>query len=285
MSVEAGFVGSSAKLETGKEWMSEARKELRLTSNGWMSEMIGESVEIRFINIVDITAASIYELMGSPTAAGNYIFENTATISADTQSGTALSTGTFPAGSTLKIINKGYIRGGGGNGGFGGGSVGGPGFAGGSGLSLNFAAIIDNTAGFIYGGGGGGGGAGSASVDGGSGGGGGAGSPVGIGGKGAGYYGVNGVDGTIESGGNGGPWKGLIVGYGGTIGNPGTQPAGQSGNGGGGGGAGAAGGLGGLSWNSTRQAGGAAGYSVQSNGHAVTWIGGNTAPRVYGPIV
>lgn len=32
-------------------------------------------------------------------------------------------------------------------------------------------------------------------------------------------------------------------------------------------------------------AGGRAGYSVQLNGHSVTWLGGDTAPNVYGPVV
>ena len=41
MAVQAGWVGTSAKSETGKAWMGEARLELRLPKAGWMSEMIG----------------------------------------------------------------------------------------------------------------------------------------------------------------------------------------------------------------------------------------------------
>ena len=78
--------------------------------------MMGKTPEVVFVNTVNRTQANIYELMGSPTVPNIYVFENTATISAATQGGWALATGAFPAGSVLKIINKGHIRGGGGNG-------------------------------------------------------------------------------------------------------------------------------------------------------------------------
>lgn len=240
MAVQAGWVGTSAKGETGKAWMGEARLELRLPKAGWMSEMIGKSTEVRYINTVNRTQASIFEIMGSPTSATVYIFENNAIISAATQSGWALQTGSFPAGSTLTIINRGSIRGGGGNGG-GTNSASKTGSAGGTALVLNFPTTIDNTSGSIWGGGGGGGespyGAGS--------GGGGAGTPAGLGGSGR--YG-SADNGTATAGG---------------------QPKGGSGGnsagaGGGLGSAGAAGRSGG--------AGGRGGYSVESNSNAATWI-------------
>lgn len=116
-----------------------------------MADLRGKSYEIRFVNSTNRTAASIFELMGSPTTAGNYIFENTAVISAGTSS-YALRTGTFPAGSTLTIINKGTIRGKGGNGG----TYSGAGGAGGTALYIDMNCTLDNSGGTISGGGGGG---------------------------------------------------------------------------------------------------------------------------------
>lgn len=82
----------------------------------------------------------------------------------------ALDTGTLPAGSTIKIVNNGYIVGLGGDGGRGGGVWSGgccwnqwvdsarSGTAGGNALELRLPVTIDNTNGNIWGGGGGGGG-------------------------------------------------------------------------------------------------------------------------------
>lgn len=247
MAVQTGWVGSGAKAETGKAWMSEARLELQLSKAGWMSEMIGKSTEVVFINTVDLTQASIYELMGSPTEASVYIFENTATISAATQGGWALRTGVFPAGSVLRIVNKGYIRGGGGNGG----RLGAAGAIGGQAIHIDYPTYIDNGAGFIFGGGGGGGGANR--TNGGAGGGGGAGSPAGLGGYGTGRGGAakwTGRNGSLDAGG--------------AANHVPPEPEFQAGNGGG---LGAAGGRRGWSY-----AGGRGGYSVQTNGNTITWI-------------
>lgn len=276
MAVSSGWVGSSAKAETGKAWMSEARTVLRLSPNGWMSEMIGKSKEIRFINNTNRTQASIYDLMGRPTAVTDYYFENNATITAATQSGWALRTGVFPSGSTLTIINRGYIRGGGGNGA--GSNNGGNG---GDAIHLDYPTRINN-AGYIFGGGGGGGssglnlsGIGFTPV---SGGGGGAGVPAGIGG---GSIDSNGKP-TIAASGNttnGGAGHTIrfvnIMHYGGKGGDVGI-------------------GGGGASVSPTPpyhgyrdhgyRAAGAAGSSVRRNGHALSWIAGNTADRVKGPI-
>lgn len=238
MAVQAGWVGTSAKAETKKAWMGEARLELRLPKSGWMSEMIGKSTEVRFINTVNRTQASIHALMGSPTAATVYIFENTATITAATQGGWALQTGTFPAGSTLKIINRGHIRGGGGNGA--------PSVPneGGTALVLNFPVTIDNT-GTIWGGGGGGGSGGYVIDYNFYAGSGGAGIPAGLGGSGGSY----------------------VSGYGGTA------TAGGGANGGGGGAGGAAGNVGGGGrFGDDVGVGARGGYSVQGNGNAATWI-------------
>ena len=211
-----------------------------------MSDLRGKSSEVKYTNTTNRTAANIHTLMGSPTAATVYIFENTATISAASQGGWALQTGNFPAGSTLRIINRGHIRGGGGKGGnYTHNSVT-AGGAGGSALVLHFPVTIDNTTGSIWGGGGGGGG--GESVEYGSGGGGGgAGTPAGAGGLGGVYFGAAG---TANAGGKGG----------------------RSPDGDGGGAGGAAGGAGAGGIGNQKTIGGRGGYSVQTNSNAVTWI-------------
>lgn len=268
MAVQTGWVGTSAKEETGKAWMSEARLELQLSKAGWMSEMIGKSTEIIFINTENLIQASIYDLMGSPTESGNYIFDNSATISAG--GGTfALRTGEFPVGSTLTIINRGYIRG---RGGAANNYPAAP-SAGGNALHVDFPCTIDNTGGAIYGGGGGGawrettyhGSWGFHSWGSGqSGGGGGAGTNAGAGGRSTSSTYIivarHGAGGSASAGGAGG-----IVYH--------QDGAGHT-YGGAGGGLGAAGGVGrGAAYARTRNgAVGAAGKAINKSGHAVTVI-------------
>ena len=88
----------------------------------------------------------------------------------------AFDTGTLPSGSTIKIVNNGYIVGKGGDGGRGGGVWSGgccwnqsvdparSGTAGGNALELRLPVTIDNTSGNIWGGGGGGGGGAGAMI-------------------------------------------------------------------------------------------------------------------------
>lgn len=97
----------------------------------------------------------------------------------------ALRTGSFPAGSTITLINKGTIQGAGGKGGDGRGSVTAAenGEDGGTAILLEVTTSIDNSAGSIYGGGGGGAGAHGQGLDRGGAGGGGAGNPPGSGGE------------------------------------------------------------------------------------------------------
>lgn len=245
-----------------------------------MSDGHGKSSEVRFINTAARTGASIFELMGSPTQAGNYIFENQATISAGT--GTfALRTGVFPAGSTLHIINKGTIQGRGGAGG----AYNSAGGAGGSALHIDTPCTLDNGGGYIYGGGGGGGGAyGSYSSNYGRAcGGGGSGSSGGAaGGNTTGSPGI--IDqhaqaGTTSAGGVGGQWSLYIT----------TTLAVQV-TGGTGGSAGAAGGAGvyyepvSSSWTGAGFAGGAGGAAIAKNGNAVTITAGNDTTRVKGAV-
>lgn len=249
MAVQAGWVGTSAKAETGEAWMGDARVALRLPRAGWMSEMVGLSKEIRFVNNTNRTQVNIHTLMGSPTEVTTYIFENNATISAATQGGWALQTGSFPAGSTLTIVNRGFFRGGGGN------STTTTGQKGGDALILNFPARIDNTQGYIYAGGGGGGTFQQANNQ--ITGGGGAGTPAGIAARGRNDTGRNG---TATTGGAGGSVR---SGKGGDLGQAGASSIGGN----------------------PTYSGGAAGRSVVRNGHALTWLGGNNTTRVKGAVV
>jgi len=239
-------------------------------SGGWRSAWQNE---VRYINTASRTAASIYELMGSPTQPGNYIFENQATISAG--SGTyALRTGVFPAGSTLLIVNKGYIRGKGGSGG----TPGVAGAAGGTALYADMDCTIDNTNGYIFGGGGGGGGAScvsrALSVNLNASGGGGAGSAEGAGGTTT----QVGSPGTSTTGGAGGSatytftgktWK-AVGGAGGANGAAGVNGSYIT--------------AGGTGWVYGTTAGGAAGAAIARNGKTVSITGGNNTTQIKGAI-
>ena len=100
-------------------------------------------------------------MLGSPTSAANYTITINAGINVtSTSTGTpALRTGAFPASSVLKLINKGNIKGKGGDGGAGGyAGAGSNGGAGGDAIKLDMNMTVDNTLGNIWGGGGGGGG-------------------------------------------------------------------------------------------------------------------------------
>lgn len=240
-------------------------------TSAWKNEVI-------YVNTADRTGASIFELMGSPTQPSTYIFENNATISAGTGS-FALRTGTFPAGSTLVIINKGYIRGRGGSAGAHKAASG----AGGTALYLDYPCTLDNSQGYIFGGGGGGawhertyhGTQGPHSWGWGvAGGGGGAGSNAGAGSGSArsDYVSVvsHGSAGTISSGGA----RGSI-----------RHTDGGMAYGGAGGGLGAAGGYGSGSFYSARNGtAGAAGAAIARNGIALSITAGNDTNRIKGAI-
>ena len=176
-------------------------------------------------------------------------------LSADSTGQYAFDTGvTFPAGTTLALINNGFVIGMGGAGGASStaGSNGGPA------LRAQYAIGIDAAGGVIGGGGGGGGG------NKGGGGGGRSGRTDAAGGVGAP---ANGTSGTFSSGGSGG-------GGGGAGGTTGPGGAGSEVSGGGGGGWGASGG------NTGYYAGGTGGAAVVGNSY-ITWI--NTGTR-YGSI-
>jgi hypothetical protein len=166
----------------------------------------------------------------------------------------------FPNGSTITLVNSGYIVGAGGAGGApdhwpSGSGMGGAGGAGGTAISISTAMTINNTNGYIFGGGGGGGGCGSIMYGDGDGAGGGQGSAGGAG------SGATGTAGSFS--GPGIMWSGFSEGVGGTWGNPGTTGYSDSTSGG---------------------PGGAAGNAIKLNGNTITWAGGNNSTRVKGAV-
>lgn len=197
--------------------------------------------------------AVLFNLAGSPTTAGDFVFKvPTGVLIGTTSINTpSLRTGVFPTGSNLWLVNEGEIYGYGGAGGTAGyqywGTImvwddvsqqmvptggwinvgGGGGAGGGPAILLEYNLSIDTSVGIIGGGGGGGGGNGSGS----------------IGGTGAGAQGAS-------------------TGNGGALGTAGSS--GSSGGYGGGG------------------AGGAAGKAIDLNGKTVTWLGGNNPSQVKG---
>jgi len=249
--------------------------------------------------------AAIYATLGSFSAPINCTCTiNTGVVVYSTNSGIpAFTTGTgWPAGSSLTIVNNGFIIGMGGAGGGGGSfSNGAAGGAGGTALSLTIATTINNL-GYIWGGGGGGGGGGSAGYfsgtyySGGGGGGGGESYETSAGGGAGGQVNLYTQFRAPTAGGNG------INGAGGGAGGVGGQQGeditgkgkpppvtrliyGQGGDGGAGGSYGAAGTTGGngiqgappnqeqvFTFLYGSNGAGAGGYYLIKNGNAATWI-------------
>lgn len=270
------------------EWVV-AKQVWGYANGGWISVWQNE---VRYVNTVDRTAASIHELMGYPSQPGTYIFENRAKIVAGTAS-YALRTGFFPAGSTLIIINTGTILGRGGAGGAGRDGAGNvaPGGPGGAALYLDCPCSLDTGMGYIMGGGGGGGGAlirnASGNMDGvAAGGGGGAGVVSGSAGSSQAAWAGGGnktisrlaTDGTESQGGAGatgsflpGVANGTVVGgQGGSPGQPGFKGTARYSSG---------------SFFIANGAAGAAGPAIVTNGYALNFIAGNNDYWVKGPII
>lgn len=192
----------------------------------------------------------------SGTTKAKFVIDPGIIIGSSSTATDALDTGSWPAGATVTIVNKGYVVGAGG-----GGAGTGPddGLAGGDAINMGYAISLDNQG--IIGGGGGGGGAMSDSVAGSSGtagGGGGAGNIVGSRGLSSASAGViiqSATNGTLTDGGVGarctGGYPEPIFAAGGDGGNLGSN--GQDGQDG----------LG---------LGGAAGRAVAKNGFILTYI-------------
>jgi hypothetical protein len=227
---------------------------------------------------------NLAQTLGNPTQAltVTVTINSGVTVSATYSGQAAFSTGSLPAGSIVKIINNGSILGAGGTGGAGGDSRqnGNSGGNGGTAINLGVSVSIDNTNGSILGGGGGGGGGGGMGNVGGPGGSGGA--PVGGGPRGG--YGGGGSSGSGSGGGARGEGFDLNSAYG--------QGSGWGGPGGPGGSYGASGAAGGVGYTydgsyyvvSSGGGGGASGNAVKLNSATITWLGGNNATQVKGPV-
>lgn len=224
-------------------------------------------------NQADVVLATV---CGSPAVAGTFTITINSGVIVSNGGGTnaAIRTGTFPAGSVVKLVNNGSVYGRGGNGG--GGSAAEQGR---DAISLTFALTIDNTSGQIFGGGGGGSGGAAHGWFSGSAGGGG-------GGGGQGQIGGIGGAGTASSSGDGGDVDGSPGGNG-NVSGPGAGGAGGSAgdaNGSASGDSGSDGGTWGQPGFGLPGTGGAAGFAVRKNSNAVTWLGGNNATQVKGSV-
>lgn len=248
---------------------------------------ISPTRHVRSITIAaNVNNINLFTLAGSPSDPGEFVFTINpgVTVSSSSTATAALSTGTFPGGSTVKLINSGNIYGKGGAGGPGGTSSGSgsPGGSGGDAISLGFDLIIDNSSGKIFGGGAGGAGGDGLSVAGGGkwasgdfgGGGGGGGQSGGAASGGSGGYGAT------SSGSTGGS---------GTPSGPGAGGAGGSGDVDDGNGKvttySASPGSPGAAWGSASgsTAGGRA--IVRNSIYSVFWLAGNNGSQIKGAIV
>lgn len=198
---------------------------------------------------------NLFTLCGSPalSVSATITVESGVWIGYNTAgSAVAIRTGTWVAGSTITLINKGYIVGG---------CVAGDGT---TAISLDYALTIDNTYGYIFGGGGAGG-YGANSTHGANG---------GWGGVGQGY---SDVDDHRTGPGNGEPggsylyWNTLTMEYGGDGAN--GSPWGEHGQEGGGSSTGEYGG-----------GGGNGGAAIVRNSKTLTWLGGNNGAQVKGTV-
>lgn len=242
---------------------------------------------------------NLADVLGNPTKLVRVVLTIDTGVEVTSSDSTifAFDTGSLPAGSQLKIINKGTFRGTGGDAGRGGDINNGanlPGSAGNDGgdaMNLQLDVSLDNTNGNILAGGGGGGGggaghrnAGATDCHSGGGGGGGAGSDVGAA-AGAGSAtnctfitnGSGGTAGTTTTGGIGGAGatphgSTCVAGRGGDGGN--IAEFGQAG----------VGATGCNFGNSPGGNGGEPGKAINLNGNTVTFLGGNTPARVKGNV-
>jgi hypothetical protein len=287
----------------------------KIKYNASQSEWLGtadtnfSNAAVTSVTIVgSLVDTNVWQLLGSPAAVGTYNITIAAgvTCTSTSTSTPALDFTGFSSGSTVNLINLGYILGHGGEGGSGAsaavtlssgnsapyatgggdGEPGGPAIKGpGSGVTFN----ITNANGFIWGGGGGGGGggaSGNAAGSSGSGGGGGGGAGGGIGGQ----KGNGNAYGADTSGARG------VTGGSGPGGAAGTGGSGNSG----GGGSGAAGGAGGT-WGASGTNGvaathtigtaapppgnaGAAGKAINLNSGTINFVSGAGAPHVMGNV-
>jgi hypothetical protein len=220
----------------------------------------------------DTADYNVHTAAGSPASKADVVVTIASGVQVYQNAGNAaLRTGTFASGSKIRVINRGYIVGKGGNGGAGGASSsnGSAGSAGGPAVWCEAQTLeIDNSAGYILGGGGGGGGGGGNYLgDGGNGGGGGRGRGSSSGGSGGAPNGESGDPGSFAGAGAGG--DGSLAGDGGFGGDWAT--AGETGS---------TSVIGGY----TGGAGGAPGKAVYRTGGTLVWLGGYNSAQVQGAV-
>ncbi len=234
---------------------------------------------------VNVDVGALVAAAGATFDVLDVIVEPGVTVSSATSTLPAMTLGTLPAGTTVRITNQGAIVGTGGAGGNGGSQTGSftcapptAGESGGPALEITTNTVIDNRLGIIGGGGGGGGGGGAGSFrcrTPGSGGGGGAqGGAGGLGGSG------------LDAAGN--PISANDGSAGATTGGAGGSPVSGGGTGGRGGDygrPGESGSLGGGAGGQPGGLGGAAGDAVWADGYLLDWVGPFDSARVEGAIV
>lgn len=294
--------GSSAALTATASAIDRFKLTYNLAQNLFICRKGAQSAAAGVVGILINTNEmnlSLFERAGSP---GTAVTVNvTVAVGAIIRSGDtatpAFDTVGFPSGSTINLVNLGYILGRGGNAGIGAGAGGSGsgliddlgatnGFLAGDALRAPGAGItlnITNGSGFIWGGGGGGGGGGANAIsggqdsNGGGGGGGKGGSTGGIGGTAAsgglhnGSFGTGGSSSPQGSAGSGGAGGGSTAGA-------------TGGNGGDWGGGGAAGSNGSSGTNGPGGTGGAGGKAINLNGGSVNLLSGGGGPQIKGLI-
>jgi hypothetical protein len=282
------FVGGTPVLTTAASAIDVFKLTYKTSLNQWIcAPQVGSSsgtstVLVLSGNEVDL---DLYARSGSPggVVTVSLTIPTGVLISASCVGTPALDLSGFAAGSTINVINNGYIIGKGGDGSDGthkensDGHVVGvtPGQDGGDAIKAPGVSItcnITNGSGFIWGGGGGGGGGGAAptgSNGAGSGGGGGGGAGGGKGGQGK-YA-------AAQRGGDGSTGRNGTFGAGGT----GAVTAGTAGTGGAGGDFGVAGSTG---TSTNPGTGGAAGKAIELNGGSVNFLSGSGSPNVEGAV-
>lgn len=299
------FEGASSALSSTPNNVDRVQLTYKLSLDRWIARVgtqsaaSGTTVINQTVNEMDV---NLFTRAGSPggVVTVNLNIAAGTVIQASSAATPALDLTGFASGSTINIVNSGYILGHGGDGGDGaeggnGGSTttdhtggkagtdGGPAMKGpGSGRNCN----ITNATGFIWGGGGGGGG-GGAQWGGGSSSGNGGGGGGGAGGGRAGFGGT--TNNASANGANGKPGGAGLNGTFGAAGAGAGSGGGATGGTGGAGGDWAAGGAGGSAASgggATAGPGGASqpGKAIDANGGSISFVSGSGGPNVKGAV-
>lgn len=299
------FEGTTSALSSTPNNVDRVQLTYNLALDRWIARVgvqsaaSGATVINQTVNEVDV---NLFARAGSPggVVTVNLSIAAGTVIQASSAATPALDLTGFANGSTINIVNNGYILGHGGDGADGGeggnggasttdrtagkgGTDGGPAIKGpGAGRNCN----ITNATGFIWGGGGGGGGGGANWTGGSSNGNGGGGG----GGAGGGKPGFGGAS-TSSSGGTASNGKPGGAGLNGTLGTGGAGNGNGGGSGGvggaggdwAGGGSGGAAGVGGSA-STAAGTGGQPGKAIDANGGSISFVSGSGGPNVKGAV-